>query len=91
MEWLDGLWHLLNFFLPALVLGVLTATLAKGLWRGELKGVAWSRLAVWGVLASAAASIGGLVALGRDGRMATYGAMVVACALALWCAGWLRR
>lgn len=91
MGWLDALWHLLNFLFPAVALGASTATMAKGLWRGELKGVSWLRLASWGSLASAAAAIGGLVVLGRDGRMATYGAMVVACALSLWCAGWMRR
>jgi hypothetical protein len=26
----------------------------------------------------------GLLVLGRDGKMATYGAMVLACALTLW-------
>lgn len=91
MGWLDALWHLLNFLFPALALGLSTATMAKGLWRGELKGVGWLGLAAWGSVASAAASVGGLVLLGRDGRIATYAAMVVACALAVWCAGWMRR
>jgi hypothetical protein len=37
------------------------------------------------------AGVAGLVAFGRDGRMATYGGMVLACALALWWAGFVRR
>jgi hypothetical protein len=31
------------------------------------------------------------VLFGRDGRMATYGALVVATALALWLAAFVRR
>jgi hypothetical protein len=32
-------------------------------------------------------SLAGLVISGRDGRMVTYAAMTLACALALWWAG----
>ena len=84
---LDGLWHVLNFFAPALGVGLLAALLAKGLWWRELKGVAWSRLARWAVLGASAALLAGLFVTGRDGRMVTYGAMVLACALCLWWAG----
>ena len=35
--------------------------------------------------------IGGLAVFGRDGRMATYAALVVASALALWWAGFRAR
>ena len=81
---LDALWHLLNLLAPAVVLGGLAAALAKLLWRRALGAVRWRRLAGWGVAASVLALLGGLVLTGRDGRMATYGAMVLACALALW-------
>lgn len=81
---LDGLWHLLNFFAPALGVGLLAALFAKGLWWRELKGVAWLRLAAWAVLSSAIALLAGLVLTGRDGRIYTYAAMVLACALGLW-------
>ncbi len=88
---LDGLWHLLNFFAPALFVGAASAALAKLVWRRSLAGVRWRRLAAWGCTASALTLAGGLWWFGRDGRMATYAAMVLVCALALWWAGFVRR
>ena len=88
---LDGFWHLVNFFAPALFVGASAAAAAKLLWRRELAGVGWTRLAAWASGAGAAVLLGGLVGFGRDGRMATYGLMVAACALALWWAGFVRR
>lgn len=84
---LDLLWHLVNLVLPALALGALAAGLAKLLWRQALAGVAWKRLAAHAAAASTLALLAGLVISGRDGRMATYGAMVLACAGGLWWAG----
>lgn len=84
-------WHLLDLFAPALGLGAIAAGFAKLLWRSELASVAWGRLAGWSVAASALVVAGGLVALGRDGKMATYAAMVAACALTLWWVGFARR
>jgi hypothetical protein len=90
---IDASWHLLNFFAPAAGVAILASGLAKLLWRRELKGVAWTRLAGWASAACAAVLIAGLVGFGRDGKMATYAAMVAACALTLWCVGFgpLRR
>ena len=84
---LDALWHVANLFTPALALGALAAALAKLLWRRDLAGVPWKRLAGPACAASAAVTLAGLVLLGRDGRMATYAAMVLACALTLWWQG----
>lgn len=84
---LDALWHLLNFFAPALGLGVLSAAGAKLLWRRELARVSWRRLAWWAGGASALTLVVGMVIFGRDGRMATYGGIVVTSAAALWWAG----
>jgi hypothetical protein len=84
---LDALWHLLNFFVPAVGVGTLAALGAKMVWRLELKPVRWRRLAGWASVAGVLATIGGLVAFGRDGRMATYGMVVAASAAALWWAG----
>ncbi len=78
---------MLGFFLPALGVGTLAAALAKGLWRSELRAVRWARLAFWSCGAGALASLAGLVAFGRDGMMATYGAMVLGSALGLLWAG----
>lgn len=85
---LDALIHLVNFFLPALGVAALAAGLAKLLWRRELRGCGWLRLARWGAAGGALALLGGLLVLGRDGKMLTYAAMVAATALALLWAGW---
>lgn len=87
MDPLDALWHLLNFFTPAFGVGCLGAAVVKLLWRRELAGVAWRRLALWGTVAGALALVAGLALFGRDGRMATYGLVVLAAALAFWGAG----
>jgi hypothetical protein len=84
---LDALWHLLNFAYPAAALGAIAAALAKLLWRSELAATAWWRLARDGAVASTLVALAGLVAFGRDGRMATYGGMVAGCAMALWWRG----
>jgi hypothetical protein len=84
---LDALNHLLNLFLPALGLGTLAAAATKLLWRRELAAVTWRRLAAPACAGSAGVVLGGLVLFGRDGKMATYGAMVVVCALTLWWRG----
>ena len=88
---IDAFWHLLNFFGPALGLGLITPLFAKLLWRRALKSVAWTRLALWATLACAAVAVAGLVVFGHDGKMATYAAMVGVCALALWWAGFVSR
>lgn len=87
MDLLGGLWHLLNFFAPAVGVGLIASSLAKLFWPLALKGVAWPRLATWAMAYAALASIGGLVMFGKDGKMATYATMVVACALSLWWVG----
>ena len=84
---LDAIWHVLNFFLPALGVGSLGAVAVKLLWRQDLARVGWHRLAAWGVAAGAGALVAGLLIFGRDGRMATYGLLVLATALAFWGAG----
>ena len=84
---LDALNHLFAFFLPALVVGPLAAGLAKLIWRNELRGASWGRLALWSGGGCVIASMGGLAVFGHDGMMATYGAMVLASALALLWAG----
>ena len=91
MEPSDAFWHVINFFAPALVLGVVAAAATKLLWRRELAGVSTMRLWAWASGATAVASVVGLVVFERDGRMATYAAMVLACAAALWWAGFRRR
>jgi len=84
---LDAIWHLLNFLAPALGVGVMAAGACKLLWRRDLSSVRWQRLALFASTAGALASLGGLAAFGRDGKMATYALLVLASAAALWWAG----
>jgi len=90
---IDAIWHLLNFFAPALGAGLLTAAFTKLLWRRELKPVRWTRLAAWATAGCALVLVAGLIAFGHDGKMATYAAMVGVCGLTLWAVGFgpLRR
>lgn len=88
---LDAIWHLLNLFGPAAGLALIAPALAKLLWRKELAGAGWGRL-IGGVFAvCAVVTLAGLVVFGHDGKMLTYAAMVLACALALWWLGFVSR
>ena len=91
MSPLDGLWHVLNFVAPALGVAVLTASLAKLAWRRELAPVSWRLLVTCAAVAGVLVLLGGLLVFGRDGKMATYGALVVVTALTLWWVGFVRR
>ena len=91
MSPIDVLWHLSGLVAPALLTAVLASLAAKWLWRRELAALPWLRLAVPTALVCALISLGGLLLLGQDGRMATYGTMVLGCALNLWWRGFLRR
>lgn len=90
MDFLDAFWHVLNLFAPALGVGLIAAAAAKLLWRKALAQASYLRLVLWTFSAGAAVLLAGLVVLGQDGRMLTYGAMVLACATALWWAGFRR-
>ena len=87
---LDALWHLLNLFGPAVGMALIAPSLAKFLWRRELRPVPWRALAGWVASAGAVVQLAGLVLWGRDGRMATYAALVLATAGALWWRGFHR-
>ncbi len=87
MQAADAFWHLTNFFAPALALGAFAAALTKVIWRRELGPGGGFRLWAWASGAAALVSITGIVVFGHDGRMATYAAMAVASAAAIWWAG----
>jgi hypothetical protein len=90
MQASDTFWHIANFFAPALFVGLLAAAATKAIWRRELAGVGWLRLAAWAGSAMAVVSIAGLVIFEHDGKMITYAAMLLACAAGLWWAGFRR-
>lgn len=84
---LDIVWHLVNFFLPAIAVGALAAGFAKLLWRQALRQARWLHLAASSAAAGAVCLLVGLAFGARDGLMATYAALVGASALALWWVG----
>ena len=84
MDALDLFWHLANFVLPALGVGMLSAALCKALWRKSLARTPWFTLAWQSSVAGLAVLVAGLVITGHDGRMITYAALVVACAVVPW-------
>lgn len=90
MEPIDAFWHIANFFAPALFAGLIAAAATKTVWRRELGSITWLRLALWASGSMALVSMVGLVVFEHDGKMITYAAMLVACALALWWAGFRR-
>lgn len=91
MSPLQQVWHLANFLAPAVLTAAIAAALTKWLWRRELAHAGWFGLTFWSALAGEAAMVGGLMLTGRDGAMASYAAMVLAEALALWVAGFRLR
>jgi hypothetical protein len=83
----DALWHLLNLFAPALGVGLLASVGTKLLWRRHLAAVPWKWLAAWACGTGMLVSLVMLVLLGGDGQVLGHAALVLACSLALWWAG----
>lgn len=88
MTFVDALFHLIEFLLPALGVAALAAAVARLLWRHELRGVGWRQLFGPAALLGGLALAVGLVVLGRDGRVGSYALLVTGCALGLWWRGW---
>ena len=84
----DLIWHLAGFLLPAVFVGLIASAGVALLWRRAVRQVGWARLLAASCLACLVAAVLSLVVTGRDGTMAGYGAMVVACAVAQW---WVLR
>jgi hypothetical protein len=84
---LDALWHLLNFFAPAVGVGVITTALARLVWWRELRRSGFARLALWAVGGCSVGLLAALVIFERDGKMAGYALMLASGSIALWWAG----
>ena len=84
MDALGLFWHIANFVAPALFVGALSAALCKATWRRLLARTSWFTLAWQSSAAGLIVLVTGLVASGHDGRIATYAALVAACALVPW-------
>lgn len=85
---LDLIWHLCNFLAPAWVVAALMAGALKLLWRQDLRSRGWRQLWLWGGVGGSLALLAALVLLGRDGRLAGYGLMILAIALPQWALAW---
>jgi len=94
MDGLQQVWHWVNLLLMPSGLAAIHAAICKLLWRRELGGVTWWRLAAWCAVTAVAADLAGFVWTGHDGAMLTYGAIMVALAITTWLVGfapWRRR
>jgi hypothetical protein len=76
--------HLLNFLLPALVVGLLVAVLAPLVMKKARTHHSWLKQGAINSLACFVALLGGLWFFGHDGKMASYAAMVLTCACCQW-------
>ena len=76
--------HLVNFTAPAAFVAIFTAFFARTLLFRRVGLPGLRRLAVYCFVASLAALVAGLVFFGRDGKIASYAAMVMACATVPW-------
>ena len=92
MSFLDLLNHLLNFVAPALALALGLALPARLFFNAGAGAPPWWVQAGWLFLAGVAVLALGLVLTGRDGRMATYAALVLVCGCLQWALlrGWRR-
>jgi len=84
---LDLLRHLLNFIAPALFTGTALALYARYVLRSKSAKLSVQAQAAINSIAGVAVLAAGLWYFGRDGKMATYAALVVVCALSQWLAG----
>jgi hypothetical protein len=78
---LDQCTHLLNFFAPAISVGVLLALVAPVISMKWPESAVLSAQAAINSIAGSMALCFGLWFFGRDGKMASYAAMLVACTL----------
>jgi hypothetical protein len=84
MNLLGLLDHLLNFVAPALVVGLMVAALAPRILKKAQPQRTWLAQGIINAAACFLALLLGLVFFGRDGKMGSYAAMVLACASSQW-------
>lgn len=81
---LDIVNHLLNFVAPAAALALLLVIFGRFFRSKTPVALVWWAQAAIVFIVGVAVSVIGLVLWGRDGRMLTYAALVVACATCQW-------
>ncbi|HET7834596.1 hypothetical protein QTI17_24360 [Variovorax sp. J31P179] len=89
---LDLFNHLINFVAPAFAVGFFSALLGRLTMRKAAGTPSWWLQGAINFIVGVAVLAGGLVYFGRDGKMATYAALVLACATSQWlvAGGWRR-
>ena len=92
MALLDFLDHLFNFVAPAFAVGFLCAILGRFSMRRASRAPSWWVQGAINFVVGAVVLAAGLIIFGRDGKMATYAALVVACGTSQWmvAGGWRR-
>ena len=84
MSFFDLLNHIINFALPAIALGVMVPLFSRMIWRKTpVKRSLKSQMLITS-LAGLAVLFAGLVIFSTDGKMVTYGAMVIVAAVCQW-------
>jgi hypothetical protein len=84
LDALDLFWHLADFVAPALGVGMLSAALCKAFWRRSLARTPWFALAWRSSAAGLVVLVAGLVVTQHDGKLVTYAALVIVCAVVPW-------
>lgn len=84
MGLLAALNHLLNFVAPAAAVALLLVAGARILMRKRPSALSWRAQAAIHFIVGCAVLVAGLVVFGRDGKMLTYAALVLACASSQW-------
>jgi len=82
---LDLVNHLLNFVAPAAFVALALALAGRWFVRQPAP-LRWWQLAAIHFAVGVAVLVGGVLLFGRDGKMATYTALVLACATSQWLA-----
>jgi predicted signal transduction protein with EAL and GGDEF domain len=81
---LDVLHHALNFVAPAAALAVLLVLGGRFIRSKGAQALSWKAQIAINFVVGCAVLVAGLVVLGRDGKMLTYAALVLACASCQW-------
>jgi hypothetical protein len=83
MTWDDVFWHLINFALPALAVSLGITAWGAFQFRRQPR-VRWFWRWLINLVGGLAVLVAGLVLTGNDGKMATYGVLVLVCATLEW-------
>ena len=84
MDFLAALNHLLNFAAPAAALALVLVLAGRVFVRNSAQSIAWWAQAAIVFVVGCAVLLAGLWLLGRDGKLLTYAALVLACASCQW-------